>query len=162
MVRKVVITASLSILSFGVLNCNVVAFAETSSKAANGELLPKPVVKGFQNMKLLEAEDLSTKVDLPNLPEFTGKAKFIGGVSRKEHGQNYIQHFLAKEDAKLVIDWYLNTLNMYKWKIDYNDLQSITAKTPDSTCSIFVNDISARKTGYKSEIEINYFQNQRR
>ncbi len=108
--------------------------------------------------KNMDADTLANKVDLPNLPEFTGQAKFLRGlVHQADRGTHYIQHFATKQDAKLVLDWYLNTLHMYKWKVNYSDNQSISSKQGGATCSIFVQDISGHKTAYKSEIEINYF-----
>jgi hypothetical protein len=162
MVSKFFLTTSL--LLGVVLNLNVLAFAKSDdapARALNGQPLPKPDRRGIQVQAKMEADALTGKVDLPNLPEFTGKAVFIGGlVHQANKGQHYVEHFKAKEDAKLVLDWYLNTLNMYKWQIMYNDSQSITAKSPTAQCSIFINDTSTHKTAYKSEIEINYFQSQ--
>jgi hypothetical protein len=154
-------TISLSVFSYC---CNLPAFAgtpETPSKTATGEQMPKPDRTKWESRSepLLQVDQLKTKVDLPNLPEFTGRAKFLGGIVHpSDRGESYVMRFSAKEDAKLVIDWYKNTLNMYKWKIDYTDAQTVTAKMPTATCAIIVNDTSLRKNGSNAEIEINYFR----
>lgn len=146
------------------LSANVLALGQQGQdRARNGQPLPKPNLGKFPSQAKMEAEDINSKVTLPNLPDFTGQVKFIAGVTHHAiKGQHFIQHFSTKEDAKLVLDWYLNTLNMYKWKIEFNDKQSINAKLPNATCSIYVNDTSKLKTGYKSDVEINYFQNSTR
>lgn len=131
---------------------------ETKPVSMSGQPIARPDRKGMVVAKNMDADTLSSKVDLPNLPDFTGQAKFISGlVHQADRGTHYVQHFSAKQDAKLVLDWYLNTLNMYKWKINYSDSQSIASKQGTATCAVFVQDISGRKTPYKSDIEINYF-----
>jgi len=146
MSRKII----LLVIAFAFMFCSsdLVANAQSNSKKrpereSNGGL----------------AEYLKDKVSLPNLPEFTGKAKFTGGIARKsDYGQSYVLRFDAKEDPKLVLDWYKNTLNMYKWKITFADDTTCLAKLDGTTCAIAVNSTVGRKTGNQSEIEINYFQ----
>lgn len=131
---------------------------ETKPVSMSGQPIARPDRKGMVVAKNMEADTLANKVDLPNLPDFTGQAKFVSGlVHQAERGTHYVQHFTTKQDSKLVLDWYLNTLNMYKWKINYSDSQSIASKLGPSTCAVFVRDISGQKSPYKSEIEINYF-----
>ncbi|CAN5623400.1 hypothetical protein BH10CYA1_BH10CYA1_42670 [soil metagenome] len=159
MVRKICLS-TLVLLSL-VVGLSTIAQANTNetkpiSKA--GQPIPRPDRHGMVVAKNMDADTLTNKVDLPNLPDFTGQAKFIGGlVHQADRGTHYVQHFTTKQDSKLVLDWYLNTLNMYKWKINYSDKQSIASKQGGATCSIFVQDISDRKSPYKSDIEINYF-----
>ncbi len=160
MVRKISIS-TLVLLELIVGWCVTAAQAntdETKPISMSGQPIARPDRKGMVVAKNMEADTLANKVDLPNLPDFTGQAKFVSGlVHQAERGTHYVQHFTAKQDAKLVLDWYLNTLNMYKWKINYSDSQSIASKLGGSTCAVLVRDISGQKTPYKSEIEINYF-----
>jgi len=73
-----------------------------------------------------------------------------------------VMKFHAKEDAKLVIDWYRNTLQMYKWSIKPSDAQSVQASNKDgSRIFVLVNDLGAPKDGERTQVEINYFQQSR-
>ncbi len=105
-------------------------------------------------------EPLKEKVDLPNLPNFTGHAKFgFGTMHPSDRGPSYVMHFFAKEDHKLILDWYKNTLNMYGWKITFADGQVVTAETKNAHCAISVNDCTGmRNDGCNSEFEIDYSQ----
>ena len=168
MLRKsIYVIASLTIivLTATVFDNNKALAQTPGNKTATGEPTPKPDRSKWESKDNgnLAAEAMKTKVDLPNLPEFTGHAKFTGGVvNQGEYGQSYVMRFTAKEDPKLVLDWYKNTLNMYKWKIEYADDQTVAGKLAGATCAVVVNDIISRKNGSQSEIEINYFQNKTR
>lgn len=122
--------------------------------------MPKPQRKGTTTQPNDWAiEPMKDKVDLPNLPEFTGHAKFIMGTMHPtDKGPSYVMHFSAKEDHKLVLDWYKNTLNMYGWKITFADGQVVTAENKNANCAVSVNDCTGRRDGNNSEIEIDYSQ----
>ena len=68
-----------------------------------------------ENHKL---DRLRDKVDLPDLPAFTGKAKFVTGTIEQSSkgGPRYQMTFEAEEPQAQVIDWYDNVFRMYKWK----------------------------------------------
>jgi len=109
---------------------------------------------------LLEATNLREAVQLPDVPEFTGKLRFIlGSVHQAKTGPNYLMKFHTKEDAKTVIDWYRNTLQMYKWKIMSSDHMTVQASNKDgSTIFVLANELGAPKNGERTQLEINYFQ----
>lgn len=153
---------TISALLLLTLCCSTIGAQAQNNTKNNGG--PKPTLPGgLRNDQKLATEDLSQKVELPNLPDFTGQqTKFKGGVARKiDKTTHYIQHFDTREDARQVLDWYVNTLSMYKWKIEVSDHHSVMAKMPLATCSVFVQDISSQKKPYKAEVEINYIQNTR-
>lgn len=149
--------------------CNLPALAQLPAqkaypptKSATGTSMQKPQRKGgLQTTPPNDwaIEPLKDKVDLPNLPNFTGHAKFImGTVHPSDKGPSYVMHFATKEDHKLVLDWYKNTLNMYGWKITFADGQVVTAQLKNANCAVSVNDCTGRRDGNNSEIEIDYSQ----
>jgi hypothetical protein len=114
-----------------------------------------------RNNPELEADNLKEPIQLPDLPTFTGqKTKFIlGSVHQAKQGPNYIEKFRAKEEPKQVIEWYKNTLQMYKWKISVAAAEVVQATNKDgSTICVLVSDLGNRKDGDRTAFEINYFQ----
>ena len=75
-----------------------------------------------ENHKL---DQLRDKVDLPDLPTYTGKAKFVSGTVEQgaKGGPRYSMVFEAEEPQNQVVDWYDNVFRMYKW----NDIQKSTS-----------------------------------
>lgn len=146
---------TLSLLTVGIgINTSVLAQTPTQKNA------PKPTkrVSGIQYNQPNDwvIEPLKDKVDLPNLPSFTGHAKFVtGSIHPSDKGSSYVQVFVAKEDRKLVFDWYKNTLSMYKWKITFADGQFITAELKNARCAVAVNGSDGRN-GSTCQFEIDY------
>lgn len=169
---RLAILAATSLLT-SLLTLNLVVHAQTpaqksypATKTATGAPMPKAQRKNGglpASPADFQIDPLKDKVELPNLPEFTGHAKFIMGTMHPtDKGPSYVQHFAAKEDHKLVLDWYKNTLNMYGWKITFADNQVVTAEMKGANCAVSVNDCTGRKDGMNSEIEIDYSQRNKR
>ncbi len=103
-----------------------------------------------ENHKL---EQLRDKVDLPDLPAYTGKAKFVmGNVEQSaKGGPRYSMVFEAEEPQSQVIEWYDNVFRMYKWKNIDRATSSVSATHKDghfasiSTDSIVKPGASAAK-----------------
>lgn len=113
----------------------------------------------YKKAPTVAADPLKNKVDLPDLPDFTGHAKFVRGVSSNtDHCQNYLQFFVASEDPTQVLDWYKNTLSMYKWNISYAGPICVTADKEQNTCSIMVSnsDSDLKSKNAKTLIQISY------
>jgi hypothetical protein len=131
------------------------------TKTATGSPMPKAQRKGGSTTPPNDwpIEPMKEKVDLPNLPEFTGHAKFtMGTMHPTDKGPSYVMHFAAKEDHKLILDWYKNTLHMYGWRITFADGQVVTAENKNANCAVSVNDCTGRRDGNNSDIEIDYAQ----
>ena len=79
-----------------------------------------------ENHKL---EPLRDKVDLPDLPAYTGKARFVTGTVEQaaKGGPRYAMVFEAEEPQSQVIDWYDNVFRMYKWKSIQKNTSSVSA-----------------------------------
>ncbi len=72
---------------------------------------------------------LRDKVDLPDLPAYTGKAKFVQGTVEQsaKGGPRYAMVFEAEEPQSQIIDWYDNVFRMYKWASIKKAASSVTA-----------------------------------
>lgn len=83
-----------------------------------------------ENHKL---ENLKDKVDLPDLPAYTGKSKFISGSVEQgsKGGPRYQMVFETEEPQNQVIDWYENVFRMYKWTDIQKSHSSISATHKD-------------------------------
>lgn len=78
-------------------------------------------------------DQLRDKVDLPDLPPFTGKAKFVTGTVEQgaKGGPRYQMVFEAEEPQSQVIEWYDNVFRMYKWSNIQKSTSSVTATHKD-------------------------------
>jgi len=72
---------------------------------------------------------LRDKVDLPDLPPFTGKAKFVSGTVEQgaKGGPRYSMVFEAEEPQNQIVDWYDNVFRMYKWNGIQKSTSSVSA-----------------------------------
>lgn len=79
-----------------------------------------------ENHKL---DQLKDKVDLPDMPAYTGKAKFVTGTVEQsaKGGPRYSMVFEAEEPQSQVIDWYDNVFRMYKWTGIQKSTSSVSA-----------------------------------
>ena len=69
-------------------------------------------------------DKLKEKVSLPNVPEYTGKAKYLHGLfyaasGKEKQGPTYVMCFNAKESMPQVHDWWLASMRQYSWNITY-------------------------------------------
>lgn len=89
-------------------------------------------------------EPLKQKVSCPNLPEYTGKSKFINGLvyrnwhdAKSKQGPAYVMCFNAKETPEQVHDWWLNSMRQYRWNITYSSSDVVRGVDKDgSNCSV--------------------------
>ncbi|HEY9733670.1 MAG TPA: hypothetical protein V6C89_17245 [Drouetiella sp.] len=103
------------------------------------------------------------KVELPDLPEFTGQAKLEKGSQYAANDQierSYAYVYQAREEASRIIDWYRSALTMYKWDLDSNTNKAIIATNPrtGNSCSIYCDNETA--AGCKLHISYTFMQKQ--
>jgi hypothetical protein len=93
------------------------------------------------NAPILPMTDFSTKVNLPQLPEYAGQAKFRTGFKHDSlNGPNYVQEYFCKESPKEVAEWYRAAFRNYQWNITSDENNTLMAKAKDgSTCQIIAN-----------------------
>ena len=86
-------------------------------------------------------DTLKEKVSLPNLPEYTGKAKFLHGliyshIKNEKQGPAYVMYFNAKETQAQVHEWWLNSLRQYRWNITYTSKDVVQGTDKDGASCI--------------------------
>ncbi|MBC7996726.1 MAG: hypothetical protein IAF58_02215 [Leptolyngbya sp.] len=99
--------------SFSFVLCfQLASFAQPTAPAYRKEPY---AIKPAENHSSTQLKD---KVDLPDLPSYTGKAKFTNGYveSDAKGGPRYSMSFSAQEPEGQILDWYENVFRMYKWK----------------------------------------------
>jgi|694.fasta_scaffold128811_1 hypothetical protein len=105
----------------------------------------------------------ANKVELPDLPEFTGQAKLEKGSQFSANDQverTYAYVYQAREEATRIIDWYRSALSMYKWDVESNTNKAVIATNPrtGNSCSIYCDNETA--AGCKLHISYTFMQKQ--
>ncbi|MCC7528003.1 MAG: hypothetical protein IT342_05735 [Candidatus Melainabacteria bacterium] len=108
---------------------------------------PYPIAQE-ENHKL---DQLRDKVDLPDLPSYTGKAKFVSGTVEQgaKGGPRYSMVFESEEPQSQVIDWYDNVFRMYKWNGIQKSTSSVSANHKEGHYASISSDAVVR-TGVSS------------
>lgn len=108
-------------------------------------------------------ETLKEKVPLPNVPEYTGKAKYLHGlvynhINNTKQGPAYVLCFNAKETIPQVRDWWLNSMRQYRWNITYTSKDVVQGNDKDgSNCIIQIGPpVSGVSKDDKSSFEIRF------
>jgi hypothetical protein len=110
-----------------------------------------------KNASDLKIHTLKEAPELPQLPAYSGKSKFLRGWLHSTEGglTNYQLNYLTKEPPSAVKDWYQGTFNSCQWKTIHAGRQSLNANNKDGyTCTIMVND--SKVPGYLAQLRIYY------
>jgi hypothetical protein len=91
---------------------------------------------------------LKNMVLLPDLPEYTGRAKLLSGTQSggtQDVDQCITLVYQAKEDSATIINWYRNVLGMYKWDVGSSTARAVMATYPNTgnSCSIYCDNDGA-------------------
>ncbi len=86
-------------------------------------------------------DKLKEKVTVPELPEYTGKSKYLHGLvypsnPDNKKGPTYVMVFNTKETESQVHDWWLNSLRQYKWNITYTSADVVQGTNKDGSSCI--------------------------
>ncbi|PWT96675.1 MAG: hypothetical protein C5B53_09205 [Candidatus Melainabacteria bacterium] len=104
-------------------------------------------------------EQLKEAPDLPQLPSYSGKLKFLRGYTQPTGKGWTVYHikYLTQEDPAKVKGWYENALAMYQWKILNSAGQTITANHKDGhMCTLIFNP--STKPGYRTHLGMFFSQ----
>ncbi len=103
-------------------------------------------------------EELSQPVDLPGVPTFTGRSKFLSGLRYPNDRSGYRigLTYAATEDEGQVIEWYKTALTAYSWKLlDFHpDAKTITAVKEGNTFTVRLSP--NRVPGYRTVMVLSF------
>jgi hypothetical protein len=114
---------------------------------------PAEADKEYATQKLLQP------VEIPNLPAYSGRAKFIEGLRypNDTSGQRLGMTYAVPEDADQVLDWYRTALKNYSWNVlNFSPgAKSITAVKDGNTFTLQINE-GAKQPGYRTVMVLSY------
>ncbi len=102
---------------------------------------------------------LKDKVDLPDLPAYTGKARFVTGSveNSSKGGPKYSFCFEADEKKDQILEWYENVFRMYKWPKVTKTESSIEAKHKDGHYATVMTSTLVGKDGkHRTSFTVHY------
>jgi hypothetical protein len=141
-----------------VMLCSTFANADSVMAQQNRQMQISPELA---NLKVTEPKTLANKVELPDLPEFTGQTKLEKGLMYPANDQvesTYRFIYQAKDDPSRIIDWYRTALGMYKWDVEGSTNKAILGTNPrtGNSCSIYCDNENA--AGCKLHISYTFMQ----
>lgn len=149
--------APLMVLNVGLdLAGPLAAFAQ-NGQPTQGEQDPKKPKKFKRDPKEFQVQDTKTPPDLPNLPAFPtgGRAVYNTGqvAANTKSGQIYTLSYSAKDDGRVVLEWYETAFRQYGWKaLKTGNL--INADKSGNRCQVFL--LKSTKKGYRTDFVVLY------
>lgn len=111
--------------------------------------------------KVTEPTAIANKVELPDLPEYTGQAKLEKGLhypSNDEVENTYSYVYQAREEPYRIIDWYRTALTMYKWDVESSTTKAILATNPRTGNSVSIYCDNETAAGCKLHLSYSFMQ----
>lgn len=96
-------------------------------------------------------------VPLPNVPNYTGHAKFLTGLRypNPRTGERIGMTLGVMEEPASVMDWYRDALKMYSWKVAGTSDPNLISGTKDGN-SVCVRVMPDSSRNFRSQIVISY------
>ena len=106
----------------------------------------------------LPVKALAGPQPLPDVPQYTGQARFISGEKTdRNDGDSIRQTWHIKEGRAQAIDWYKTALTSSGWKVAAATKGTVTGSRNDGTIMVIVNEIPL-PDHYRSELMIQYYK----
>jgi len=116
----------------------------------------KPSLWGAPKTPAMSSARMSKPVELPDIPEFSGKHQFLGGdFSVMKTGNSYNMSFSANETKQQILQWYGDALRNNKWQNIFQSDHNVGGKKNGNSCNIMVSD--AHFAHARSLISISYY-----
>ncbi|CAN5680893.1 hypothetical protein BH10CYA1_BH10CYA1_64300 [soil metagenome] len=106
----------------------------------------------------IPVKQLSAPQMLPDVPQYTGQARFMCGEKTDNHdGDSIRQTWHIREGRAEAVGWYKTALSNAGWKIAVATKGTVTGSRSDGTIMVIVNEIPLADH-YKSELMIQYYK----
>ena len=92
-----------------------------------------------RDMNEFKWQELKTPPDLPDLPQYSGNAKYKQGTAspNARGGTAFSLVYTSKDPSNQVIDWYSRTLSQYKWNVQQSKSGTmISARKGKNFCTV--------------------------
>ncbi len=112
-------------------------FATNMSAAWCGPIPQNPPNKNVNEH--MKDTQISKPMDLPDVPQYTGKARFTSGwVTTDDRSQQptYTLRYAVDEDDNVVAQWYHQALRAHKWQIERNGMTISATNTHGAECQV--------------------------
>jgi len=101
---------------------------------------------------------LSSPMELPDVPKYTGRATFVSGLQYPDnpHGPVVLLTYRVHEDVAEVLQWYADSLKAYLWKVQEfkPETSQVLASKGHTACTILVSQYKG--PGFRTEVTITY------
>jgi hypothetical protein len=101
---------------------------------------------------------LSSPMELPEVPKYTGRATFVSGLQYPDnpHGPVVLLVYRVHEDAAEVLQWYSDALKSYLWQVQdlKPETRQVLASKGRTECTILASQYNG--PGFRTEITITY------
>jgi len=101
---------------------------------------------------------LSSPMELPEVPKYTGRATFVSGLQYPDnpHGPVVLLTYRVHEEAAEVLQWYSDSLKAYSWRVQdpKPETHQVLASKGRTECTILAS--SCRAPGFRTEVQITY------
>ena len=96
-------------------------------------------------------------MNLPDLPKYSGKAFFEGGLMypNKPGGSAISLRYKVKEAPDTVLEWYRDTLKSNQWQVMQTKNQA-SVRAVRGKNGVVVNVTPSKAPGYQSNLKISY------
>ena len=101
---------------------------------------------------------LSSPMDLPDVPKYTGRATFVSGLKYPDnpHGPVVLLTYRMHEEGQEVLQWYSDSLKAYSWRVQdlKPETRQVLASKGRTECTILASPYKG--PGFRTEVQITY------
>lgn len=149
-----------SILQFLSSSLLVILAMNLSAEAAPTE---KGAKRQAKTKAMFKTTMLPRQENIPNVPAFPGKVKFVRGLRYGSLGNGdncIVQTFYVKEQPDTVREWYRTSLASYNWSVQSANAANtqILARRPKDGASCHIMVSGSPDKEYKCLVQLRYVQ----
>lgn len=105
-----------------------------------------------------KSEKLSTIIDLPGVPQYTGRATFLSGLRypNDQSGARIGMTLGCREEQTEILEWYKNALKTYSWNVvSVDPKEKVVVATKDGN-TFTVRIAPTNSPGYRTLLVLSY------